>query len=395
MIVQIEYFDFDVLTNLISILTMKPDKVIFIYDKDLFKKNAIVHLYNACKTHIKNLEYEMYPVDSDILDDVCILTEKVIAKNTSQDNTEYIIDLTGGGDLMTIGGYKVGKKLNLSMIYADIRKNQILDVDTNKIIKNTVNINLEDYLIAKGATLIGNSHFEPTKDNYNRLLDMSRYIFQNLDQWKKTCRYIQVSMSGNTSLTFSHAPQITFNGQSVKPDIELLKYCQEKQFISKLNINNNISFQFTSELSKQYMTTYGIWLELYVYIEACKIKDVTAIRLGAMIDWDADDGIKNVGNEIDVLLSKNSRPIFVSCKLTEPDTDAINEIIVNMRRVGGSKGKGILVTFSNIKSSNTGTCKRAYEMGIRVLDKEDILSDDFGERLRKSVDSLLRKDSVL
>jgi hypothetical protein len=391
MVVQIEYFDLDVLTNLISILTMKPDKVIFIYDKDLFKKIAVDNLYKACKAHLKNLEYEMHPVDSDILDLVYETTEKAITK-TLPSNSEYIIDLTGGGDLMTIGGYKIGKKYNLRMIYADIRKNQILDVETNQIVKAAVNITLEDYLIAKGATLLGNSHFEPTKENYDGLLSMAKYIFQNLDKWKKTCRYIQVSMSGNTSLSFQHEQQIVFNGQVVKPDIELLKYCETHDFISNLNVNNNISFQFASDLAKQYLTTYGIWLELYVYIEACKIQDVSAIRLGAMIDWNADDGIKSVGNEIDVLLSKNSRPIFVSCKLTEPDTDAINEIIVNMRRVGGSKGKGILVTFSNIKSTNSGTCKRAHEMGIRVLDKDDILSNDFGDRLRKTVDSLLRKD---
>jgi hypothetical protein len=140
------------------------------------------------------------------------------------------------------------------------------------------------------------------------------------------------------------------------------------------------------------MTTYGIWLELYVYLQSLKLKGLSDVRLGAMIDWNASDGIKNVGNEIDVVISKDSRPIFISCKLTHANAAAVNEIIVNMRRVGGSKGKGILVTYSDIKTENMGIYQKAKEMGIRVLDKRDILSGEFGERLRRTVDEVLAKD---
>ena len=106
---------------------------------------------------------------------------------------------------------------------------------------------------------------------------------------------------------------------------------------------------------------------------------------GAIIDWVVDDGIDKAGNEIDVLLNMKSRPISISCKLTDPDIESINEILVNTRRISGRKGKGILVAFSDMKKNNSSTFIRAKNLGIGVIDKQDILSDNFSERLERII----------
>ncbi len=381
MLIQIEYFDVDSLTNLISILTIKPDKVIFIYDREVTTLNSVNHLGRACKSHLDNLQYEAFSADSDDLESICNLTDKLIPKNV-----ECIIDLTGGGYLFTIAGYKVGKKTGKQMIYADIRKNHIIDVETNEVLFKTVNITLNDYLLSKNATCIGTSNDIPSNKEIKQYIIMCDYIFRHKFEWKKCCSYLQkLTMYSEDNHIFGRK-FIEINERTVHPDEEFLEYCQSLGLILNLKINDNIEFEYASNTAKKYLTTYGVWLEFFVYTQACSLQGVGDVMMGAKIDWNAGDGYEKVGNEIDVLLTKNSRPVSISCKFTEPDIAAINEILINTRRIGGNKGKAILVAYCDMKKAETGAFLRAKELGIRVLDREDILSDNFKERLLRQIE---------
>jgi len=81
----------------------------------------------------------------------------------------------------------------------------------------------------------------------------------------------------------------------------------------------------------------------------------------------------------------DSLPIFISCKLRDADTAALNELLIAKKRLGGWFSKGIIVTFGKERKGNTGTYKRAQELGLELLDAADILSDDFGQRLVKTI----------
>ena len=125
--------------------------------------------------------------------------------------------------------------------------------------------------------------------------------------------------------------------------------------------------------------------DLFVYIESHKIKNASEIIHSAVIDWVSDDGVDRAGNEIDVLLNIDSVPVSISCKLTDPDIEAVNEIQINKLRIAGRKGKGILVAFSSFKQNKTSTYYRAVELGIGILDKGDILSGNFAQRLEGEI----------
>ena len=64
---------------------------------------------------------------------------------------------------------------------------------------------------------------------------------------------------------------------------------------------------------------------------------------------------------------------------------AINELVLERKRLGGWFSKAIIVAFSDEKVLESGSYKRAVEFGVELLDKSDILSDDFGDRLVKAV----------
>ena len=107
--------------------------------------------------------------------------------------------------------------------------------------------------------------------------------------------------------------------------------------------------------------------------------------LGALIDWNAYDASRMAGNEIDVVLSDQSMPVFISCKLRSADAAAVNELMIEKKRIGGWFSKGILVAFGRDKQEKTATYLRAKEFGIEILDAKDILSANFSQRLVKIV----------
>ena len=176
------------------------------------------------------------------------------------------------------------------------------------------------------------------------------------------------------------------DGRHVSPDKDMLYEFQKMGFIRDLYFSGKyVVLSFVSKLAKSYLINYGVWLELFVYINAVKSGVFQDVKLGAMIDWDAYDGYTVAGNEIDIILMDKSMPVFISCKLKDADTPALNELLIAKKRLGGWFSKAIIVTFGNDKELKTGTYRRSRELGIEMLGKEDILSDNFQDRLIKTV----------
>lgn len=166
----------------------------------------------------------------------------------------------------------------------------------------------------------------------------------------------------------------------------MMEMFEKNGFIRELSMNaNRISFTYSYPEAKTYLSTYGLWLEMYVFISAKKINRFSDVKLGTMIDWDAYDDVSMAGNEIDVIIMENSIPVFISCKLRRIATPDINELYIQRKRLGGWFSKGVIVTSGDDKIKNTGTFKKAEEFGIIVFDRKDIKSRDFGERLYKEI----------
>jgi len=77
------------------------------------------------------------------------------------------------------------------------------------------------------------------------------------------------------------------------------------------------------------MTVSGIWLEVYIYIQAEQCFD--EVYMGVDIDWNKRDICESRDNEIDVVVMKNSQPIFISCKMRPIEKETVYEI----KSIGG------------------------------------------------------------
>lgn len=379
----IEFYDADITTSMISVLTFRPDKVVYLYDKRLVKKADVHHLFKGCQAHLPELYMEKYLVETSDIFAIEEILRKVICECE-----DCSIDLTGGPDLMVVAGYKMGMEYALPLLHVDMQRKQMINLQNPEAAGLPLaSLTLEDYIFVTGAYLLGYSKKAPEPDLYGKVLSMCHLVFFHLQEWKETCLYLQTVMAKRAGLEFHGAPYITLkNGQKMSPSAKLLEGAVRYGFIEELQIpGDGVHFRFVSQDTKESMLTYGSWLELFTYIHVNEIEGFGGARLGMSLDWNAYDGVEILGNEIDVTFIKDSIPIFISCKLTEPDADAIHELMVIRNRLGGKYGKGVLVSFSDMKRQNTPMNRKARELDILVLDKNDILAPDFRNRFRNLI----------
>lgn len=380
----IAYYDKDVLKNIVSPLTLHPDKVVFLYDSGIQDMTVFRSLETCFRRHIPYVTLEKYPVDVSSMEKIYRKTVQII-----RENENCALELTGGSELMVIAGFRAGMETGAKLLHTDLVHSCITDLWTDETVAKTATLSLEDFVDARGACFIGESHRPPEEKRFEAIWKMARYLFRHLDAWKHTCNYLQTVAARYLphELYMDSKEQIYMkSGRPTYPDLEILREFQRLGFLKNLVTDGKrVRFTFCTLEDRQYCTGYGVWLELYVYIAAKQSSVFDDVKLGTMIDWNAYDGVVVAGNEIDVILMEQSLPVFISCKLRSADTAALNELLIAKKRVGGWFSKGVMVTFSREKTESSGTYKRAQELGLELLDASDILAEDFAERLVRAI----------
>lgn len=382
----IEFYDKDVLKNIVAPLTLRPEKVLYFFDNNM-QDMMVFAAFKKCLTrNIPGIKVEHHPIDITSVDKISRQISRVLDRFK---DVECAIDLTGGSELMLLAGYQVGTKFNLPLLHTDLANKSITNLLDDSLVNKIVPLTLEDFIDAKGACFIGESHRPPSEERFSIIEEMARFLFERLTDWKYTCSFMQTVAARTLphELFMKSKWNIHMkNGKPVYPDRGILKKFQCMGFIHDLLIEGEyVQFAFRSIEDKQYCISYGVWLELYVYIAAKKAGVFHDVKLGTMIDWNAFDNITVAGNEIDVILMDDSLPVFISCKLRDADTAALNELLIAKKRLGGWFSKGIIITFGKERKGNTGTYKRAQELGLELLDATDIMAEDFGQRLVKTI----------
>lgn len=384
--VLIEYYDKDVLKNIVAPMTLRPDKVVYLYDRGMEDMTVFRSLITCFAKSMPHIIVEHYPVDISSVEKLRAATRRVADRYGAENCT---LELTGGSELMMIAGYKAGMEAGIRMVHTDLVKRRITDIETDEKIADTVTLSLENFIDAKGACFMGESHRPPQPEKYESINKMARYLFHHLKEWKTTCSWIQTVASRGLphGLQIESPREIRMkSGRPVSPDDGVLMEFQENGFIEHLELGKNrIQFDFCTIEDKQYGISYGVWLELYVYVAAASSGAFDDVKLGTMIDWNVYDGLRIGGNEIDVILMDDSLPVFISCKLRDADTAALNELLIAKKRLGGWFSKGVIVTYSREKQEKTGTYERCKELGLEMLDERDILAEDFRERLVRTI----------
>ncbi|MBQ7241957.1 MAG: hypothetical protein IJS35_04150, partial [Firmicutes bacterium] len=127
----IEFYDKDIIKNIMGVLALKPDRVVFLYDSELKDHHAFTSLENCFRVHIPNLIFETRSVDINNLNGMYTAAELVIRGSDGS-----FVDLTGGSEMMIIAGYKTTAIPNNTVVHTDLIRGFVFDVETNAVIAN-------------------------------------------------------------------------------------------------------------------------------------------------------------------------------------------------------------------------------------------------------------------
>lgn len=364
-------------------LALKPDYLIFFYDREMFNDFEVYSTYLACKKYLPALRVELRTVN---YHDYAMIDKKMTDCINENHSDIICIDLTGGSELMTIAGYKAGQRANVSVFFSDIYKNEVVDLNGKWPKLKSLPFELCDMIEACGGQLVSCTDGKWLDKHMNGLYAMAQAVLSSPKQWAKTCRYFQKYRPDSKGRPF-HFEKIFHEDKKTQeplPDRRLMYQCQSSRLIENLIYTPNfLSFDYTCAKAADYMTSYGVWLELFTYKTMREISGVHDVKTSIKIDWNRQDDIEIIGNEVDVTAMYGCRPVVISCKQsTNPMTaDALNELYVVARRIGGKYSIPILITRSDVKSKQRGIYMKAREMRLHLLDASDILSKDFKLRL--------------
>ncbi len=384
--ILIEFYDRSVLKNMVAALSLQPDYLTFFYDKEMFDTFEIYSTYLACKKYLPALKFELRSVD---YHDYPMIESKIGQYILDNCDNNICIDLTGGSELMTIAGYNAGKNANVQVFFSDIYKSEVVRLTQNGPKYRSLPFTLEDIIEAGGGKLSGFTPTDWLTKHKKELYAMSKKVLASPKAWSDTCRFFQKTRGQKTSnpLHFEVSLNHTASNAGL-PDKRMLYSCQSCRLIQNLlYTKQRLSFDFTFRRAAEYMSSYGVWLELFSYYEMLKIPKIRDVKTSIKIDWNRRDDIEIIGNEVDVTAMYGCRPVVVSCKQsTNPvSADALNELYVVARRIGGKYSITILITRSDIKHEHSGIYMKAREMKMHVLDASDILSQDFCLRLGRII----------
>lgn len=367
--VQIQFLDKYVVKALVPAFSMKPERVVFLYDTKVVGENTLREVEEAIRSRMPKTAVQYVRTNMLRMDDIRAELDKIVKTYQSK---EIQVDITGGSEIMTACGLLVAQEHGLTPTYVDFYSGYVLHVLTAERLVKAEQVTLEDYLRAIGGKYMSSSRHTPEEADFDRILDMAKIIFANEKKWDKFFAHITHG--------YSAAGVMEFSMEKKQDDADcrfILDAFLERGFAKKIGEDR---YRFSSTADKEYMTVSGIWLEMYIYIMAKQCFD--EVYMGVDIDWNKRDICESRDNEIDVVIMKNSQPIFISCKMRPVEKETVYEIYSMARRLGGNYAKSLIATTFDVRKGQderNGIYLRMEKMKVGLIESKDFVKQNPSE----------------
>ena len=117
------------------------------------------------------------------------------------------------------------------------------------------------------------------------------------------------------------------------------------------------------------------------------LKTLSVVAPGNDAVWYYLSMTQTVSNELDVVCTQGVLPVFISCKTCDARTEALNELAILRDRFGGKGSRAIIVTSAPAARGRAVMRHRAAELGIEVIEWNDLALDRLISRLRRERES--------
>ena len=300
------------------------------------------------------------------------------------------VDVTGGSDAALFAAGMFSAKTGAPAFTYSRKKNSFYDISGADFANNlecTLSYSVEDFFLMAGGTLLPGRVDNDILAKYLKDFDPFFSCFLRFRRdWTDIISYIQRVSPGE----YGQTPSLSVQGKyTVKGDHGSRNSANEAAlealarigFLQDLEIvaGQSVAFRFRDANIRWWLRDVGSVLELYVYkacIDASIFNDVIS---SAVVRWDETLGHGSVLNEIDVMAARGVIPLFISCKATDIKTEALNELSILRDRFGGKGAKAAIVT---TEPCNAAARHRAAQLGIAVIDLEELKAGQLVERLK-------------
>lgn len=382
----IELYDERPVENVLAGEIFRPETIVFLcpaeaaQDKAMQRKMREFFAHRGVDTELVFLESSMYYAQK---------IKKQLLSVTEQ-YPDCVLDITGGTDAALFAGGALCAETGIPAFTYSRRQNMFFDIHNAPMADNLkceVEYSVEDcFLMAGGALRPGRVDNGALSAYLGDIDAFFALYMKHRRDWVDVVSYIQrvsyIPKEEPVTLDVSGAYEVKGErGSRIRADEPALRDLEELGFISDLRFSEEgVSFRFRDEITRTFLRDVGMVLELYVYKAFLDSKLFGDVVTSAVVDWDSDHRREGVTNEIDVMATRGIVPVFVSCKTGDISTEAINELAILRDRFGGSIARAAIVTAERCRAI---TRHRASELGIVIIDYDDLSTDHLGWHIEK------------
>ena len=382
----IELYDERAIENILAPDMFHPRRIIYLCPREVLRDHTRQQKLAAFYRK-RGWEPELIFVGTSLFEADRILRQLFTIEEKYPD---CAIDVTGGSDAaLFAAGMFAAREGGPAFTYSR-RKNRFYDIsgaDFADDLYCDLTYSIEDFFLMAGGTLLPGRVDNHILSQYLPYFDPFFSCFLRFrHEWPTIISYIQRISPAE----YGQIPPLDITGSyTVKGERgsrnsaneDALQELAQIGFIQDLTIipDQQVSFRFRDVHTRAWLRDVGSVLELYTYkacVDAAIFHDVIS---SAVVRWDDVLGHGSVLNEIDVMAARGVIPLFLSCKACDIKTEALNELAILRDRFGGKGAKAVIVT---TESCNAAARHRAAQLGIAVIDLEELKTGQLVHRLK-------------
>ena len=382
----IELYDERAIENILAPDMFHPRRIIYLCPREVLRDHARQQKLAAFYRK-RGWEPELIFVGTSLFEADRILRQLFTIEEKYPD---CAIDVTGGSDAALFAAGMFAARKGVPAFTYSRRKNRFYDIsgaDFADDLYCDLTYSIEDFFLMAGGTLLPGRVDNHILSQYLPYFDPFFSCFLRFrHEWPTIISYIQRISPAE----YGQIPPLDITGSyTVKGERgsrnsaneDALQELAQIGFIQDLTIipDQQVSFRFRDVHTRAWLRDVGSVLELYTYkacVDAAIFHDVIS---SAVVRWDDVLGHGSVLNEIDVMAARGVIPLFLSCKACDIKTEALNELAILRDRFGGKGAKAVIVT---TESCNAAARHRAAQLGIAVIDLEELKTGQLVHRLK-------------
>ena len=382
----IELYDERAIENILAADMFRPRHIIYLcpgkvaQDRRWQETIRSFFLHRGWEPKLTFLESSMFKADH-ILRQLLTVSEKY---------PDCALDVTGGSDAALFAAGMFTARTGAPAFTYSRKKNRFYDISGAAFADNLpchLSYSVEDFFMMAGGTLLPGRVDNGILAGY--LGDFAPFFSCFLRfrrEWNNIITYIQRVSPAE----YGQAPPLSIHGSytvkgehggRVSANEEALRELERIGFIHTLAIvpGESVSFCFRDRNIRAWLRDAGSVLELYVYKACLEANIFDDVISSAVVRWDDVLGHGSVSNEIDVMAARGVIPLFISCKVSDIKTEALNELAILRDRFGGKGAKAVIASTSHC---NAAARHRAAQLGIAVIDLEELKQGQLVHRLK-------------